>query len=74
MLPSKVTTVGAKAFYNCKVLKTITIKSTVLSFVGKQALKNIHKKAKIKVPKKKYAAYKTLLKGKGQKKSVKITK
>ncbi len=73
-IPVKVTKIGAKAFYNCKKLKTITIKSTVLSSVGKNAFKNIHKKATIKVPKKKLAAYKTLLKGKGQKKTVKIKK
>lgn len=73
-IPAKVTKIGTKAFYNCKKLKTITIKSTVLSSVGKNAFKNIHKKATIKVPKKKLAAYKTLLKGKGQKKTVKIKK
>lgn len=73
-ITSKVTTIGKKAFYNCKVLKTITIKSTVLSNVGANAFKNIHKKATIKVPKKKLSAYKTLLKGKGQKKTVKIKK
>lgn len=73
-IPAKVTKIGAKAFYNCKKLKTITIKSTVLSSVGKNAFKNIYKKATIKVPKKKLAAYKTLLKGKGQKKTVKIKK
>lgn len=73
-IPNKVKKIGAKAFYNCKKLKNITIKSTVLSSVGKNAFKNIYKKAVIKVPKKKLSAYKTLLKGKGQKKTVKIKK
>lgn len=70
----KVTSIGSKAFYNCKKLKKITIKSTVLNKVGSKAFKNIHKKATIKVPKKKLAEYKKLLKGKGQAKSVKIKK
>ncbi|MBQ7066730.1 MAG: leucine-rich repeat protein [Lachnospiraceae bacterium] len=70
----KVTTIGKKAFYNCKKLKTITIKSTVLKKVGSLAFKNIYKKATIKVPKKKLAAYKKLLKGKGQSSKVKIKK
>lgn len=73
-IPKKVTTIGSKAFYNCKKLKSITMKSTVLKKVGKKAFKNIHKKATIKVPKSKLSAYKKLLKGKGQKKTVKIKK
>ena len=73
-IPKKVTTIQAKAFYNCKKLKKITIKSTVLKNVGKNAFKNIHSKATIKVPKSKLSAYKKLLKSKGQKKSVKIKK
>jgi len=71
-IPKNVTEIGSKAFYNCKKLKTITIKSTVLTKVGKQAFKNIYKKATIKVPRSKKENYKTLLKGKGQKKTVKI--
>ncbi len=59
--------IGAKAFYGCKKLKTITIKTTKLGSkkVGKQAFKGIHKKAKIKVPKKKYSAYKKMFKKRG---------
>ena len=55
-------------------LKSITIKSTSLKKVGKKAFKGIHAKAKIKVPAKKLRSYKRLLKGKGQKAGVKITK
>lgn len=73
-IPAKVKKIGAKAFYNCKSLRTITIKSTVLKKVGSKAFKNIYKKATIKVPKKKYSPYKKLLKGKGQKSTVKIKK
>ncbi len=65
-------TIGTEAFYGAKKLKTITIKSTKLKKVGSNALKNINSKAKIKVPKAKLKSYKALLKGKGQKKTVKI--
>lgn len=55
-----VKSIGKKAFYKCKKLKRITIKSKILKKVGKQAIKGIHKKAVIKVPKKKKKAYKKL--------------
>lgn len=73
-LPSKLATLGSKVFYDCKKLKTITIKSTSVRTVGKNAFKNIYKKATIKVPKSKLSDYKKLLKGKGQKSTVKIKK
>jgi len=66
--------INAQAFMKCKNLKKLTIKSTVLTTVGKNALKGIHKNCVIKVPKKKVAAYKKLFNGKGQAKTVKITK
>jgi len=66
--------IGANAFSGCKKLKTITIKSKVLKKAGKKAFKGIDRKARIKVPKAKLAAYKKLLKGKGQAKSVKVMK
>ncbi len=68
--------IGKKAFYGSNKLKKITIKTSKLTNknVGKQAFKNIHKKATIKVPKKKLKAYKTLLKKKGVGKNVKISK
>ncbi len=71
---SGVTSIGSKAFYNCKKLKTIKINSTKLKKVGKNALKGIHKKAVIKVPKKKLKAYKKLFRKKGQKSTVKMKK
>ena len=73
-IPSKVTKIGKSAFEGCKKLKTITVKSTKLKSVGKKALKGIHTKAKIKVPKSKLAKYKRLFKNKGQGKNVKVTK
>ena len=71
-IEKNVTSIGKKAFYGCKNLKTINIKSTNLKTVGANAFKGIHAKAKIKVPKKKLKSYKKLLKGKGQGKKVKI--
>ena len=71
---ANVTTIGSKAFYGCKNLKKITVKSTKLKSVGKNALKGIHKKAVVKVPKSKLLKYKKLFKGKGQRKTVRIKK
>ena len=53
-MPAGVTKIGKKAFYGCKKLKTITIKSKKLNSksVGAQAFKGLYKKAVIKVPKK----------------------
>ena len=69
-----VSKIGSKAFYNCKNLKKITIKSTKLKSAGSKAFKGIHKKASIKVPKSKLKAYQKLLKKKGQSSGVKIKK
>ena len=76
VLGKNVKTIGANAFAGCKNLKTIRIASTSLTkkSVGKNVFKGIHKKAVIKVPKKKLKAYRKFLKGKGQAKSVKIKK
>ena len=74
VIPKGVQSIGANAFAGCKNLKLITVKTTTLKSVGSNAFKGIHKKAKIKVPKKQYKKYKKLLSNKGQKKSVKIKK
>ena len=74
IIGKNVSKIGANAFNGAKKLKKITIKSTQLKKVGSKAFKGIDKKCKIKVPKKKLTRYKRLLKGKGQKASVKITK
>lgn len=71
---ANVKTIGSEAFRSCKKLGTLTVKSTILKTVGKNALKGIKSTAKIKVPSKKLAAYKKLLGNKGQGKKVKITK
>ena len=46
-----VTTIGANAFFGCRKLGTITIQSTKLRSVGKNAYKGIKEAVKIKVPK-----------------------
>lgn len=73
-IPAKVTKIGKLAFYGCKKLRKITIKTTklVAGNVGNKVFVEIHKKAVIKVPKKKLAAYKKFLKKKGVPKEVKI--
>ena len=69
-----VTKIGKEAFYGDKKLKTIVIRSTKITFIGKNALKGIDAKATIKVPVKKRNAYSTILKKKGQASTVKIQK
>ena len=72
----KVTTIGSKAFYNCKNLKNITIKTSnlTLSKIGSSAFKGTYKKAKFKVPAKKKTLYKKILKKRGASKKAKFTK
>jgi hypothetical protein len=64
---ANVDTIGKLAFYGCKNLKTIIIKTKKLTSksIGSKALKNIYVKASIQVPKKKLTAYKTILKKAG---------
>ena len=66
-IPASVKSIGTKAFYGCRSLKTITVKTTKLTSknVGKAAFKGIAKKAVIKVPKSKLKSYKKFLKKKG---------
>lgn len=70
----KVTAIGEKAFYKCKSLKKIDIKTTTLKKVGKKAFTGTNQKLVIKVPKSKWKAYKKLLKNKGQGRKAKIKK
>ena len=69
-----VSKINASAFYGCKNLKTVTIKSTQLKTVGKNAFKGVNAKAKIKVPKSRLKSYKKLFAKKGQKSTVQIVK
>lgn len=72
VIGKNVTSIGKKAFYGDKKLKSIQVKGTALKKVGSKALKNIAAKAVIKVPKSKKKAYVKIFKGKGQKKTVKV--
>lgn len=71
-----VTKIGKYAFNGCSRLKKITIKSNKLKYVGKWALSGANRKLVIKVPKKKYKAYKKLFmkSNTGYTKSMKIKK
>lgn len=66
--------IGKNAFYNCKKLKKITIKTSKLTLknIGKNAFKGTAKKASVKVPKKKLKLYKKVLKKRGLSKSAKV--
>ncbi|CVI67673.1 The GLUG motif protein [Eubacteriaceae bacterium CHKCI004] len=72
VIGKNVTSIGKKAFFGCKNLKKITVKSKILKKVGAKAFKGINKKAVIKVPKKQLKKYKKLFKNKGQASSVVI--
>lgn len=68
-----VTKIEAKAFYGCRSLKTIVVKSPKIKSVGAKAFQGIYKKAVFKVPAKKKKAYKKLFNKKtGIKKSMKF--
>ncbi len=55
--------IGAKAFYGCRKLKNLIIKTKNLKAknVGKKTFAKTQKKIKISIPKKKYMAYRLLL-------------
>ena len=67
VIGKNVKTIGKKAFYGCKNLKKITIKTTKLTLkgVGGQAFANGNKKVTVTVPKKKLKAYQSILKKRG---------
>ncbi len=61
--------IGKRAFYNCKNLKSITIKSELLkkNSIGANAFKGLPSDAVVTVPKEKLSTYKSILKSKGLK-------
>ena len=77
---SRVSTIGSKAFYDCKALTSVTISTKKLTSgnTGKNAFtkagRNHYRKLKVRVPKSKFSAYKTLLKNKGLSPKARITK
>ena len=62
-IPSKVTKIGKQAFYGCKGLKSITIKTTKLktSKLGSKAFTGTPGNVKVKVPKSKVKTYTSML-------------
>ena len=72
---ANITTLGKDSFAKCKKLNSITFKGSKPPKIGRNAFKNINKKAKFYVPKKAYAKYrKTLTSKTGFNKSMKIVK
>lgn len=76
VIGKNVTKIGKKAFYGCKNLKNIVIKTTKLkkNSIGKKAFANISKKPTFKVPKKKLKNYRTFIKKSKVPAKSKITK
>ncbi|HJC32070.1 MAG TPA: leucine-rich repeat domain-containing protein [Candidatus Anaerobutyricum faecale] len=80
VIPAKVKQIGKKAFYNCKKLQFLTIKAKKLTAktVGAKAFTGAgssnYAKLKVKVPKKKYAAYVKMLKKKGLSARAKVSR
>lgn len=66
--------IGKNAFYGCKKLTSITIKSSRLTLknIGKNAFKNTSPKATVKVPKKQKTLYNQILKKRGLNKKAKV--
>ena len=70
-LPASVKSLGAKAFYHCGSIETMTIKSTKLTYIGKNGLA-VSSKTVVKVPKSKYSTYKKMITKSGTYKALKI--
>lgn len=69
-----VSKIGAKAFYHCKNLKLVTIRTKKLNSkkIGKKAWKGIPAKAVFKVPAKKKTAYKKWIRSNGASKKTRV--
>lgn len=68
--------IGKQAFYGCSKIKTLTIKSTKLTTktVGSKAFGKTPKSMTVKVPKKKFKDYKSMLIKRGVSKKAKFKK
>lgn len=75
-IEKNVNKIGPKAFYGCSKLKTLTIKSTKLTTkkIGSKAFGKTPKSVTVKVPKKKFNAYKSMLIKRGVNKKAKFKK
>ena len=74
VIGQNVTAIKKNSFFGCGSLKNVTIKSKKIKTIGKNAFKGISGKAKINVPKKRYTAYKKLLKKAKLSSKIKIVK
>lgn len=74
VIGQNVTAIKKNSFFGCRSLKNVTIKSKKIKTIGKNAFKGISGKAKINVPKKRYTAYKKLLKKAKLSSKIKIVK
>lgn len=74
VIPSTIERIGKKAFFNCKNLRNIVIKTKILkkNAVGKKAFKGISSKAVIKVPRVKRNYYRKILRFRGINSRVKV--
>lgn len=63
VIGKNVKSIGRQAFYNCKELRNVIIKTKLLSArrVKSKAFKKMNATAKVKVPKKKYESYKKFI-------------
>lgn len=75
-LGRNVKTIGARAFYGCKKLRTVLIKNTQMTgkTVGAKAFKGTYAKLTVKVPAKKLKSYKKILLNRGVSKKAVIKK
>ncbi len=65
VLPASIKIIRKHAFYSCKKLKAVQIKSVKITTIGKNAFRGVSKSTLIKVPAAKKAAYQKLLKKSG---------
>mgnify|MGYP002585751882 CR=1 FL=1 len=74
VISQNIVRIGKNAFYGCKKLTSITIKSSRLTLknIGKNAFKNTSPKATVKVPKKQKVLYNQILKKRGLNKKAKV--
>ena len=75
-IPANVTSIGKQAFYNCKKLKSITIKTSKLTAkrIDEDAFKGTYAKATVKAPAKVLSKYKKLLYSRGLSKKATFVK
>lgn len=73
---TSVSKIGSKAFYGCSKVKTLTVKSTKLTTkkIGSKAFSKMSKSMKVKIPKKKFKTYKSMLMKRGVNKKAKFKK